>query len=223
MIDPRAAILSRPRPPPDLLTVDGLMRERFVPDPALLDWVRTCYLTEHGPLYDPVHSHLDQAKIGVLWTNVANSRQMRRIVGQAELVKHMSARNGTWTKARSDQQLSEWFGDELPDFVLTFDAVYADQAEDAQFCALVDHELCHAAQEIDEFGSPRFDRITGLPKFAMRGHDVEEFVSVVRRFGIEAAGQSAVDFVIAAAARPEVAQAKLAEACGTCVVMRLAA
>lgn len=212
------AILSRPRPPADLLAIGAA--EKFVPSSTLLDWIRANYLTQHGPLFDPVHAHLEDAKLGVVWTNVENMRHMRRIVGQAELVEYIGGRSGAWTKARAEQQLLEWFG-ELPDFVLTFDALYAADVDDVAFCALVDHELCHCAQKEDEFGAPKFDRITGLPKFAMRGHDVEEFVSVVRRFGIEAAGERAVDFVVAAAAMPSIGPAKIAQACGTC--LRLAA
>jgi hypothetical protein len=56
----------------------------------------------------------------------------------------------------------------------------------------------------------------------MRGHDVEEFVDVVRRFGIQAAGEAATDMVIAAAQKPEIAEARLAQACGTCMARKAA-
>ncbi|WP_420376855.1 putative metallopeptidase [Sinorhizobium medicae] len=48
----------------------------------------------------------------------------------------------------------------------------------------------------------------------MRGHDVEDFVGVVRRYGADAAGVRAI--VDAANRPPEIARANIAHACGTC-------
>lgn len=208
--------LHRPRPPSTVLDLSGY--DRFEPDHAFAEWLRDAYLTEGGPLYAPEHAHLLDAKIGVLWTTAENRRGGRRVVGQAELVRNI--RMPAWQRARHEYQLHQWFGD-VPDFVLTFDAFYADEAADLAFCALVDHELNHCAQERDENGLPKFCATTGRPKFCIRGHDVEEFVSVVRRFGIEAAGSAAVDLVVAAAKAPEIGAAQIDFACGNC--MRLAA
>ena len=144
------------------------------------------------------------------------------VTAVGSLVKRSWASISTgWQKARAVQQIHEWFGD-LPDFLLTFDALYAAQVDDSSFCALVDHELYHCAQAEDEFGMPKFNSSTGEPVWAMRGHDVEEFVGVVRRFGIEAAGDVATDLVIAASREPEVAPARLSQACGTCTKRRAA-
>ena len=109
-------------------------------------------------------------------------------------------------------QLIGWFGT-VPDFVLTFDASYCAECSDAEFMALVEHELYHCGQERDIYGLPKFTRF-GTPKFTMRGHDVEEFVGVVRRYGADAAGVSAM--VEAANAGPEIARVDIARACGTC-------
>lgn len=46
--------------------------------------------------------------------------------------------------------------------------------DEAQRVALVDHELCHFDVEYNE---------EGLRELTIRGHDVEEFVEVVRRHG----------------------------------------
>jgi len=46
--------------------------------------------------------------------------------------------------------------------------------------------------ERDAFGAPKFKKSTGLPSFTLRGHDVEEFVGVVRRYGAAAAGVQAM-------------------------------
>ena len=79
--------------------------------------------------------------------------------------------------------------------------------------ALAEHEMYHCGQERDEFGAPKF-RKSGLPAFAMRGHDVEQFVGVVRRYGAGAAGVMAM--VDAANRPPEIADIRIAQACGTC-------
>lgn len=207
-------LFSRPMPPKEMAHIGmGLAAQAFVPAPELHDWIRAAYLDEAGPLHDHDHDHLREASIGCLWTNVENSRALRRIVAMAEMPERAN-RAGKWARARAYQQLCEWF-DHAPDFLLTFDAVYGAEIDDASFCALVDHELRHCAQDVDEFGQPKFSRSTGQPIFTIRGHDVEEFVGVVRRFGAPAAGvQSMVE---AAAKRPEIAAGKIAQACGTCM------
>lgn len=53
-----------------------------------------------------------------------------------------------------------------------------------------------------------------MPKLGIRGHDVEEFVGIVRRYG---AGDTA-KFVAAAQRAPEVGHADIARACGTCIL-----
>ena len=210
-------IILRPRPPAELVALTG--RNLFEPAPELVDWIEAAYLSETGMLFTSEHGHLPGAKIACLWTNCENSRQQRRIVGQAEIPPG-PPRGGKWARARVEFQLEQWFGD-IPDFLLTFDALYANDIDDATLCALVDHELFHCAQDTDDFGMPKFNKVTGLPSYCIQGHDVEEFVGVVRRFGIEAGAGDAVDFVMAAAGKPEIAPAALAQACGTC--LRLAA
>jgi hypothetical protein len=81
--------------------------------------------------------------------------------------------------------------------------------------ALLEHELYHAGQERDGFGAPKF-RKSGLPAFAMRGHDVEGFVGVVRRYGMIDCGVRAM--VEAARKSPEIAAVRIAQACGTCLL-----
>jgi hypothetical protein len=59
-------------------------------------------------------------------------------------------RAGGWQKARQEQQMREWFGDE-PTYLIT--------------------------QATDEYGAPKFSQ-DDLPKLYLSGHDVEEFVGV---------------------------------------------
>lgn len=213
--------MTRPRPPAQLLSserdADNLSPIRFLPAPDLTEWFCATFIAQGAPLENEEHAHLQFATIGALWTNVGNSRAGRSIVGQAEFLKNAGGSRGKWGRAREQQQIEEWFG-YVPDFLLTFDAEYAARCEDAEFCALVEHELCHCGQERDEFGAPRFTA-GGMPAFTLRGHDVEEFVSIVRRYGADAAHVRPM--IDAALAEPEVARVKIAAACGNC--LRLAA
>lgn len=77
--------------------------------------------------------------------------------------------------------LVEVFG-RLPDFLVVLDWEYWEAASARDREILVYHELCHAIQKEDRDGCPRFDE-DGRPVFGLRGHDVEEFSAVVRRYG----------------------------------------
>lgn len=202
----------RPWPPADLL---DSVADQFRPCGALKAWATETFISPYGSLANPEHEHLIGAEIGFLWTNVANSRAGRRIVGQAELGQPQGAM-GKWARARAVMQVEEWFG-MVPDFIVTLDAHHAAEADDASFCALVEHELYHCAQEKDIFGAPKF-KMDGTPKYGMRGHDVEEFVGVVRRYGI--AATEVGELVRAANKGPEIAAASIAGVCGTCLLRR---
>ncbi len=187
------------------------VEERFEPAEDLREWIVSTFIDPDGELANPDHQHLADAEIGVLWTNVGNSRNMRSVIGQAEIMPPMAM--GKWQKARATQQVEDWFG-AVPDFLLTFYAPAASTMDDASFCALVEHELYHCAQKRDAFGMPKFGQ-DGRPSFAIRGHDVEEFVGVVARYGASASGVA--EMVEAANRRPTVATADIAGACGTCL------
>ncbi|MDV6320963.1 putative metallopeptidase, partial [Chromohalobacter sp. HP20-39] len=107
-----------------------------------------------------------------------------------------------------EQQLAEWFG-RVPAWLITLDAEYCANCSDAEFCALVEHELYHIGQETDAFGAPAFTK-DGLPKLFLRGHDVEEFVGVVRRYGIGDSNGMLAKLVSAANCTPEVARIDVA-------------
>jgi hypothetical protein len=188
------------------------MQDRFEPANDLLEWIRDTFIADEGDLANPDHAHLAQAEIGVLWTNCDNVKNMRTVIGQAELMPPMAM--GKWQRARASQQIEDWFG-EMPDFLLTFSAPAAAGMDDASFCALVEHELYHCAQKRDIYGAPKFTQ-DGRPAFAIRGHDVEEFIGVVARYGAIDPGVSAM--VEAASRRPTVALADIQGACGTCAL-----
>ena len=202
--------LARPSPPDEIMEVTG--SNLFMPARELMSWIDWAYLDEDGPLFTTDHEHLPVGEIACLWTNAECRHKGRQVIGEA--VK--PGGGVSWRSARSAYQLQEWFGYDPP-FLITLDAIACAGMDNASFCALVDHELYHCAQVTDRDGQPSFDQSTGRPKYCIRGHDVEEFVGVVRRFGIEAAGEQAVDLVLAAAEAPLIAPAKLAQSCGTCL------
>lgn len=199
------AILGRPYPPASLTG--------FARCESTELWLRRTFIDQDGPLANPEHAHLEDAEIGVLWTDYAVKVAGMSIAGQMEMP---APRGKGWVKGRQEYQLREWFGDDLPDFIMTLSAPAAESDDDASFCALVEHELYHAGQRVDEYGDPKINLQTGRPTFTIRGHDVEEFVGVVRRYGAGAAAPLTRALVEAAQGDPEVMAAEISRACGTC-------
>ena len=155
----------------------------FVPAPELESWLRSTFIEEGAPLR--IISICATRRSECCGRRSRISRHGRRVAGQAE--RGDPTAMGKWAKARAELQVTEWFG-EIPDFILTFGASYASICSDAQWCALCEHELSRCGVERDAFGAPKFRKSTGLPSFTLVGHDVEEFVGVVRRYGADATG-----------------------------------
>lgn len=197
--------------PPD--TVDHDAPEVFVPAPAFAEWIKETFIGGSGPLANADHAHLLEARIGVLWTNAINIAKQRTILATAEIPQIQA---GGWKRARFEWQLRQWFPEPI-DFLLTFSGPECAVLDDRSFCALVEHELYHCAQAEDQFGSPKFRRDSGEPMFALRGHDVEEFTGVIRRYGATSADVRAL--VQAANARPLIDGASIDIACGVCAAI----
>lgn len=199
--------MERPIPP---VSLNDAVFARLIPAPEVWEWLQAEILADDGSIHNPDHAHLLDADIRVMWASAAFSKKGRTVVGQAEQV---TFRAGGWQKVRMEQQMYDWFG-HVPEFIITLAADYCSQCSDADFCALVEHELYHIAQSTDETGQPRFTK-DGLPKLDMRGHDIEEFVGVVRRYGASPDVQELVD----AANKPaEVGKLNISRACGTCLL-----
>ncbi len=113
------------------------------------------------------------------------------------------------TRATDDRLVRRGAG-----LVITLAADYCSQCTDAELCALIEHELYHIAQKLDQYGAPKFTQ-DGLPSLTIRSHDVEEFVGVVRRYGASEDVQQLID---AASRPPEVAKINISRACGTCLL-----
>jgi hypothetical protein len=174
------------------------------------EWIQGEILADTGSIHNEDHAHLIYAPVRILWASSCFEKQGRTVLGQAESVMF---RAGGWQKARQEQQMVDWFG-EVPDFLITLAADYCAQCTDAEFCALVEHELYHIAQKLDQYGAPKFKE-DGTPSLTLRGRDVEEFVGVVRRYGASTEVQAMVD----AANKPaEVGKLNISRACGTCLL-----
>jgi hypothetical protein len=201
----------RPQPPGSVICSVFPM---FEPSPDLERWARETLINADSEFSNPDHEHLQDAVIGFLWTNTENASKGRRVIGQAE---QPVFRCGKWQKARQEMQMRDWFGDPTPDFIITLDAIYCIDCTDMEFMALVDHELTHCGQAFDEFGSPRFNQDTGRPVFTMKPHDVEEFVSIVRRYGVGNPDSNLAKLVAAANSTPTLSIVDIAKCCGTCL------
>lgn len=204
--------LSRPRPPDQFRdfqkSPSGAIR--LEPAPEVWHWVLAEILVDTGSIHNGDHAHLIDADIAVMWASSSFEKQGRRVLGQAEQV---AFRAGGWQKARMEQQMRDWFGD-VPTFIITLAADYCSTCTDVEFCALIEHELYHLAQATDKYGQPAFTQ-EGAPKLKLQGHDVEEFVGVVRRYGASTEVQAMVD----AANQPaQVGKLNISRACGTCLL-----
>jgi hypothetical protein len=199
-------------PPSSLIELSELsdFGIRLTPAPEVWEWIQGEILADSGSIHNEDHAHLIDADIAVMWASASFEKQGRRVLGQAEQV---AFRTGGWQKARMEQQMFDWFGG-VPTFIITLAADYCSSCSDTEFCALIEHELYHLAQATDKYGQPAFTQ-DGAPKLKLQGHDVEEFVGVVRRYGASAQVQEMVD---AAQQPPEVAKINIARACGTCLL-----
>jgi hypothetical protein len=202
----------RPLPPEYLCNFGGASFERA---PELEIWLAETFLHETSALHNEDHQHLRSARIGCLWTDADNCAKQVTIAATAEIPRPPTT-GGAWGRARWRYQMRGWFGLEAErlDFLLTFSAPLAVMSGDAEFCARMEHELYHCAQKLDEFGSPRFSRETGLPLYTLRDHDFAGFLGVARRYG-------AVERNVAELARilkdaPALVGDEIARACGVC-------
>lgn len=200
------ALRARPVPP------DLSAAPLFAPAPEVSAWVQEHLIAEGGAIHNPDHAHLDGADLAFLWAADSYESKGRTVVGTAEQV---AFRCSAWQRLRQEQQLEQWFG-RVPEYLITLSAGYAARCTDIEWCALVEHELYHVAQQQGDDGEPLFDR-DGNPKLRIVAHDVEEFVGVVRRYGAGNPDGGVARLVRAAQRPPEVSARSLAGACGTCL------
>ncbi|CAM0560894.1 TPA: putative metallopeptidase [Acinetobacter baumannii] len=208
----------RPFPPTDFM--DQAEEEealRLIPAPDLKLWVVANFLTLGGPLHNPDHDHIaemlhdNEGFLAFAWASSAYTRAKRMVLGQCEKVMFQQ---GGWKKARQEQQMRDWFGF-VPVYLITIDASFCEKANDSEFCALLEHELYHIGVERDKDGEIIYSDHTGLPKHYLAGHDVEEFIGVVKRWG---ANENVKRLIEVAKNPPFVSDLDISKCCGNCVI-----
>lgn len=127
----------------------------------------------------PEHRHLVEDECAIDWLMRAEPKvkQGRQILGTC----YMPRVNGELSSL-FDWMLERQFG-RFPTFLIILDAEYWKEATPLQREILVFHELRHADRARDADGEPKCNPVTGEPMWAIRGHDIEEFNSVVARYG----------------------------------------
>ncbi|MBN6525311.1 hypothetical protein JZM37_13795 [Acinetobacter pittii] len=208
----------RPFPPTDFIDqADEEEAIRIVPAPDLQNWVVANFLTLGGPLHNPDHDHIaemlhdNEGFLAFAWASSAYSRAKRMVLGQCEKVMFQQ---GGWKKARQEQQMRDWFGF-VPIYLITIDASFCEKANDSEFCALLEHELYHIGVERHSDGEIIYSDHTGLPKHYLAGHDVEEFIGVVKRWG---ANENVKRLIDVAKNPPFVSDLDISKCCGNCVI-----
>ncbi|MDN8167616.1 putative metallopeptidase [Acinetobacter baumannii] len=208
----------RPFPPQELIDkADEEEAIRLAPAPDLMNWVIANFLTIGGPLYNPDHDHIaelihdNEEFLAFAWASSAYTRAKRMVLGQCEKVMFQQ---GGWKKARQEQQMRDWFGF-VPVYLITIDASFCEKANDSEFCALLEHELYHIGVERDLDGEIIYSDHTGLPKHYLAGHDVEEFIGVVKRWG---ANENVKRLIEVAKNPPFVSDLDISKCCGNCVI-----
>ncbi|HFX7767647.1 TPA: putative metallopeptidase, partial [Acinetobacter baumannii] len=89
------------------------------------------------------------------------------------------------------------------------------RANDTEFCYLLEHELYHIGVMRDEDGEIVYSDSSGLPKHYLAGHDVEEFIGVVKRWG---PSKNVKRLIEVAKNPPFVSDLDIARCCGNCVI-----
>lgn len=184
---------------------------QFIPEPDMPDFMMETFIDGSGELFNPDHAHLLDATFGVLWTNLENITKGRRILAT---VQEAEPNGRPWSKGLKEVQLQEWFTD-IPTFMIIIDGVKWMEFSNLQRCAILEHELYHCAQKKDKYGIPKFHYETGLPLFTTVGHDVEEFIGVVKRYGAHSEGLKQMEKALNS--KPELSIDSIEGVCGNCM------
>lgn len=111
------------------------------------------------------HEHLVRARIGLCWhKGWRTDRDNHVTLGMARKANDLS------------RELSEY------DFLILLSEEAWETLTEAQRLALLDHELCHCAADLDADDKQKEDE-RGRLCWRMRNHDIEEFREIVARHG----------------------------------------
>lgn len=151
----------------------------FEPAHEVRLWAYSWFIDEDATLFNPDHEHLQEADILFVWSSVCFKSKGYEVVGTCQLGEQTGAKG---TKEFAEWQFRTMNGGKLPDFVVTLCAPYFAETSSEAVCAVVEHELYHGGQRLDKYGIPMRHR-DGSPVYEIRGHDIEEHLGVVARYG----------------------------------------
>lgn len=171
-------------------------------------WAYQTFIAPEGQLYNQEYCHLSQADILFVWSSACFKSSGQRVVGTAQMGKQSGSKG---KRELLESVYRGWNKGVLPDFIITLCVPFVAAADPISLCALTEHELHHCGQAMDEDGDPKFTE-DGDPVFTMRGHDVEEFVGVVRRYG--AHSPALIEMAKALKAGPEIPWQTTHAVCG---------
>ncbi len=181
------------------------------PSPELAAWLKDTFVVEGAALENPDHCHLSKVDLVCMFTNVEYIDGGMPIVGMAEI---MNVNGKPWAKAEKTDHLCLMHGN-VPQARIWIYAPYWAACSDASACATGEHEMYHYAHKRSREGDLLFDDFD-RPVLTKRAHDVEEFVGVMERYGVDACAGKSREFVEAAKREPLIAADKIAAACCAC-------
>jgi hypothetical protein len=122
------------------------------------------------------HAPLDDVRVEYVFRDKAPRSHGRLVLGRARKISGLAA----WlAEAKHLNALAV----PRPFFVIEISHDTWGQLTPVQRRALVDHELCHCRVEVDDDGEAQL---------SIRGHDFEEFASVIRRNGLWASASELI-------------------------------
>jgi Putative phage metallopeptidase len=131
------------------------------------------------------HEHLQAANIGYVFRDDELRRHGKVIAAEAIMVDRILQAEKRWGRiVKWALQHHILKVDALPDLLILIDRNMWSGYDADQKLALIDHELSHCWYETEEDGETQKFSRDGSPKWALRGHDVEEFCGVIARRGL---------------------------------------
>lgn len=196
--------------PPEHLHEPGFEME---PAPELAAWLKETFVLDGGLHVNPVHNHLVKVDLVAVWTNCEYVDGGMPVAAAAEII---TVTGKPWARVDRVDRLCMLHGN-VPQARVWVYAPGWVRMHYWRKCATGEHELCHFAHKHTKDGEPMFDDLE-RPVLTKRAHDFGEFVTVGERYGVDACGGKAREFVEAVLRPPLIAPASFVPsfACGAC-------
>lgn len=129
------------------------------------------------------HEHLQMATVGYVFRDDEIRRHGKVVVAEAILCERILQADKRWGRMVK-WTIQRILGVELPTFLVLIDRNLWEGYDADQRLALVDHELRHCAQAVEDDGeTPKFTK-DGDPVWTIKGHDLEAFCGEVTFSGL---------------------------------------